>query len=190
MQVKETSLVKAAETAFPRHMVYSIQINNADVSQPRQINCKNEKGNNLTLGQLAETGSIKGVIDLSDISSLHQSPDYEVSRITMYQYLVKEYYNKNLIILHFTSGVKDFQTGNLVLQGALTAEIIKNLGFEYSRIIAKTIDITREDKNRLGDIILKELHFSNRESELCYRNGTRYVPSLQAIKPAKAYSRF
>jgi amino acid adenylation domain-containing protein len=88
-------------------------------------------------------------------------------------------------ILHVTRGLQDLEGPRPSLAGARIAGLIRMLHAEHKGLAATTADIDHADPVR---DVLAELHRDD-ASEVCYRNGRRYISELVADTPPPAQLR-
>lgn len=134
-------------------------------------------------------GVISHLIDFSDVCVDSKKEDEKmIGKIGLYQELIKGMETELLTFLHFTRGLQSFQTKTSSLAGATMAGITKMLTAEYAKVQARTIDIDCSLNDVVGvkKIIYQELSQPLNDSEICYRNGNRYIPCMQSISSLKS----
>ncbi|MDA7633353.1 polyketide synthase [bacterium] len=145
----------------------------------------------------AQTGRIKAIdtakelqsnVFLIDLSNLYPTPREEdqdpIGQVTFYQTLIESC--EKLNILSVTQGLQHFRSSEMSLAGAKFAGLIKMLSAEYPQVKAKCLDIDQsyfDSPNELSTILNYESKTELRETEICYRDGDRYVPYIDANQP-------
>jgi acyl transferase domain-containing protein/enoyl-CoA hydratase/carnithine racemase/acyl carrier protein/SAM-dependent methyltransferase len=118
------------------------------------------------------------ITHIIDLTALHDTPRDEDAepwgRIAFYQALIANC--DSLSILAVTKGLQAFRTKRPSLAGTKTAGLIRMLSADYRHVDARLVDI--DDVAVLRSVVLREFGFSPRETEICYRGGQRYVPTL------------
>ncbi|MDB6039325.1 MAG: CalA, partial [Verrucomicrobiales bacterium] len=130
---------------------------------------------------LKACASVERIIDLSDLYRTPRDYDEEkFGKLAIYQALIGLFVPCQ--ILHFTQGLQAFEAKQMSLAGAKFGGLVKMLSAEYSHISARTIDIDSEAFEKTGCVaeIVDAESQKNEETEICYRQGKRYVPFLVA----------
>jgi polyketide synthase PksN len=122
------------------------------------------------------------IIDLSDLyDEPPETSDDPIGKIAFYQVILAAV--RDLKILYFTKHLQAFQSTQMSLAGAKFAGLVKMLSCEYPNVGAKFIDIDQacyDDWNLFEQIINREVHSSLEETELCFRQGKRFAPYIEA----------
>lgn len=129
--------------------------------------------------------NFQAVIDFSDLySSTEDSDKRRSEKLVLLQNIIKSYHRRPLIILHMTGGLQTFRTQLPTLAGAELAGFVKMLGAEYSKLQARTIDANfpLTDIESWLKMITNEISIVDSESEICYRDGRRYVPYMAKVR--------
>lgn len=124
---------------------------------------------------------ITHLLDLIDLDARPSAiPALDAGRVVFYQVLIGAC--RRLTVLHLTRRLRAFQSDHIHLGGAGVYGLIRVLGAEYPYVRAKTIDLDEvpslRDRNLLS-LVTEEFDADGLDSELCYRNGQRYAPSLR-----------
>jgi len=118
---------------------------------------------------------ISHVIDLTALQETPRDDDGEPwGKVAFYQALVAD--SGDLAILAVTNGLQAFRSERPNLAGARTAGLVRMLSADYRHVDARLVDI--DETANLRCIALGEFGSDLRETEICYRGGQRYVPSL------------
>ncbi|WP_304364761.1 SDR family NAD(P)-dependent oxidoreductase [Brevibacillus dissolubilis] len=203
-----------AEALFANHEnVMTILVENSPTRGKRGANgyhmdfAQPDHGTQVAAEIMQAAAFITGLIDLTD---LHREPVDKpadnLGKLTLLQGVIQESKYEPFTILHLTSGLIPFdavnqpfytvpQTSDTVrptLAGANFAGLIRMLGAEYRKIKALTIDTDAgwQDTNTLRDLLTIEWSQQEQETEVCYRQGVRYLPYMRPIQAEpNAYSR-
>ena len=131
--------------------------------------------------------SQKSSILLIDLSNLYSSPHEEdmdpIGQVTFYQTLIDSVAELN--ILAVTQGLQHFKSAVMSLAGAKFAGLIKMLSTEYPQVNAKCVDIDQsyfDSPNAISRLLTYESSTEPKETEICYRDGDRYIPYIDAIQ--------
>ncbi len=86
-----------------------------------------------------------------------------------------------------TRGLQTFLNDKPSLAGAETAGLYKMLSAEYQKIKSKTIDVDGHvgTAAELRQVITDEACADGLYSEICYRNGERYIPYVEKLHAAE-----
>jgi polyketide synthase PksJ len=114
-----------------------------------------------------------GIIDISDLNNELLNNEDIYGKLQLIQRLIDVSSNSIRFLLHITKGLLGFKTEESSLAGAEFATIVKTIAAEYQRIESKTIDI--DNRSQLVKIIKDEMYMVDGQTELCYRDGVRYV---------------
>jgi acyl transferase domain-containing protein/enoyl-CoA hydratase/carnithine racemase/aryl carrier-like protein/SAM-dependent methyltransferase len=124
-----------------------------------------------------------GITHVIDFASLHEAPadgDADPSgKVAFYQALIGT--SEDLAILYVTKGLQAFRSETMSLAGAKFAGLVRMLSADYRHIEARHLDIDQAafgSPAKLRRIILDELATELHETEICYRDGHRFVPVL------------
>lgn len=135
-------------------------------------------GAEITENSLANVSDLIGIMDFSDLEELN--PQRNVwPKLELIQAILKQNINQPFYWLHFTRGLKGFESKFKNLTGAEMASLIPVLSAEYRKLIAVTIDI--DSLEHLQQIVLNELNTDLISSEICYRDDKKYIPHFQTI---------
>lgn len=138
------------------------------------------------LAVIEENPEIIGMIDLSDLrSDQNGARTGTIGKLTLLQEIIKT--RKQLFVLHVTRGLQTFVNDKPSLAGAETAGLYKMLSAEYQKIKSKTIDVDGHvgTAEELRQIITDEAYADGLYSEICYRNGERYIPYVEKLHAAE-----
>ncbi|MDX8047240.1 SDR family NAD(P)-dependent oxidoreductase [Gracilibacillus sp. S3-1-1] len=125
--------------------------------------------------------NFQAVIDFSDLyGSTGNSDKRSTEKLVLLQNIIKSNQRHPLIILHVTGGLQTFRTQHSTLAGAELAGVVKMLGAEYSKLQARTIDadFSVTDIESWLEMLTNEITIVDSESEICYRDGNRYIPYM------------
>ena len=131
-------------------------------------------------GMSLQTGTL---IDLSDLYTAPREIDaHPLDKTAFYQGLIGQ--GAPLNLLHVTKGLQAFRASRMSLAGAKFAGLVKMLSAEYGHVQARCLDI--DDHlysaiDTLRAVLLGELESEFCETEICYRNGDRFVPQIEAL---------
>jgi len=129
---------------------------------------------------LAQLQSVSLLVDLSDLyDSAKAQDDDKPGKMIFYQMLMGSY--ADISILYFTKSLQTFRCSQMSLAGAKFAGLVKMLSADYEHAKARFIDIDQpvyRDYKQLRQIIDRELAAELQETEICYRQGQRFVPYL------------
>ncbi|WP_460443999.1 SDR family NAD(P)-dependent oxidoreductase, partial [Amycolatopsis cihanbeyliensis] len=133
-----------------------------------------------------EDEPIDGVIDLADLWADPGQEDREF-RWEVLRRTVATRRTAPLVLLHLTSGLRSFRTERPSLAGAELAGLYRVLPAESPRSAARTIDLDfgPDRADLLGAVLAAELDPADRETEICYRSGTRFRPRLVPTEPTR-----
>ena len=125
--------------------------------------------------------SFVGMLDLTAYYEGDNEEDSNCYKVIEYlQKYLKAAGQKEIFLFQFTYLLQAYANDDIHLLGAKTTGLYKMLGAEYKKVNAKTIDSDcLWDANMLLDVVAKECAIKGKESEICYRDGERYVPSLK-----------
>ncbi|MCX4185477.1 SDR family NAD(P)-dependent oxidoreductase [Bacillus amyloliquefaciens] len=138
------------------------------------------------LAVIEENPEIIGMIDLSDLrSDQNGARTGTIGKLTLLQEIIKT--RKQLFVLHVTRGLQTFLNDKPSLAGAETAGLYKMLSAEYQKIKSKTIDVDGHvgTAAELRQVITDEACADGLYSEICYRNGERYIPYVEKLHAAE-----
>ncbi|MCY9375153.1 SDR family NAD(P)-dependent oxidoreductase [Bacillus sp. T17B1] len=124
------------------------------------------------------------VVDFSDLyGSTEDSAKRSMEKLVLLQNIIKNNQQQPLVILHATGGLQTFRTQHSILAGAELAGVVKMLGAEYSKIQARTIDadFSVTDVDSWLEMLTNEIAIVDSESEICYRDGKRYIPYMTKV---------
>ena len=131
--------------------------------------------------------ALQGISRLIDLSDLYRSPrdtdDVPFGRLTFYQKLLGTF--TDIDIVHVTKGLQSFRSSQMSLAGSKFTGLVKMLSAEYRHVRARSVDIDQplfEEPAELARIIFHESQSDLEETEICYREGKRFVPSLEATE--------
>ncbi|EMB63323.1 beta-ketoacyl synthase [Streptococcus mutans SA38] len=136
-----------------------------------------------------EFGEIATIVDLSDIHKNQVSSiRVQYGKIRLLQRFVKHISGNRGYIVHITNGLQQFKNNQSTLLGADIAGFVKMLGSEYGKILSKTVDIDIElDRIQdIADIVYYEVGHFGLATEICYREGKRYVTYMKELDSAKS----
>ena len=141
-----------------------------------------ESGRNNSKIILEQVKELACIVDLSDLYNTPQEKDDDpMGKITFYQTVLSAV--SEIDILYFTKGLQSFQSTPMSLAGAKFAGLIKMLSSEYPHVVAKFIDVDQtcyDDRKLFEKIINREVNSPLEETEICYRQGNRFVPYVEA----------
>jgi acyl carrier protein len=142
----------------------------------------------------AKTGRLKAIkiakerqqnVLLIDLSNLYATPHEEdlnpIGQVTFYQTLIESIGELNILVI--TQGLQHFRSEEMSLAGAKFVGLIKMLSAEYPQVKAKCLDIDQtyfDSPNELSTILSYESKVELKETEICYRDGDRYIPYIDA----------
>lgn len=136
-----------------------------------------------TRSLINQYNDITHIIDLSDLYEKNSQYDTSnIGKIIFYQHLIGTY--NNISIIYFTKNLQDFNSSEHTLKGAKFIGLMKMLSADYAHVNSRCIDIDNNiytHPNQLRKIILKEFQANLQETELCYRNNCRFVPTLSPV---------
>ncbi len=147
---------------------------------------KADQGARMAEALLADGQALAGFFDFSDLSlNRIDRTDGCPGKVVLLQKLLKNSYPRPFHAFHFTRRMHSFKSNQTMLNGSDFAGLIKMLSAEYSKVIAKTIDLDFEASDEAGirHILDLELKLAGGESEICYRDGIRYVPLFKEMHP-------
>ena len=123
------------------------------------------------------------LIDLSDLYSAPRAIDADpLDKTAFYQGLIGQ--GAALNLLYVTKGLQAFRASRMSLSGSKFAGLVKMISAEYGHVQARCLDI---DDSLYGaadafrEVLLGELESELRETEICYRDGVRFVPRIEAV---------
>lgn len=126
--------------------------------------------------------NLDGFLDLSNLGrEKTENLRLSESKLELLRKLVDQYKLSYFKILHLTSGLSIERDTNESLVGAEMAGFIKMLPAEYSRLLAKTMDIDNAGIQEIVMCIRKEMTFADSATTVRYRRGIRYIPSLSQV---------
>jgi 3-oxoacyl-(acyl-carrier-protein) synthase/acyl carrier protein len=134
---------------------------------------------------LTEIGAVDYVFDFSDVYKEPRSRDAsQYGRIGFCQELIARF--RDLTILYFTCGLQAWQSRWTTMAGARRAGFMKMLSAEYNHVRAKCIDVDSEflASPALLSQVIAEALAAVEETEICYRQGQRFVPYLKSRRLA------
>lgn len=129
--------------------------------------------------------SILCCLDFSDLVNENSSDiDGCAGKIVLLQELIKSIEKEQFYLFHFTKGLQNFKNVKIGLQGAVMAGLLRVLSSEYGKVVSRTIDLDLSTSNTesLASLVIGELCMEQRETEICYRAGRRYVPQLAEME--------
>nr|AAR19304.1 putative type I polyketide synthase [symbiont bacterium of Paederus fuscipes] len=131
---------------------------------------------------LERYSGLSHVIDLMDFYETAKGHDDDKQgKVAFYQVLIGACID--LSILYCTKGLQPFQNDRPSLAGAKFAGLIKMLSADYRHVKACSLDVDEAAYKRpwqLREMILREFAAPLRETEVCYRDGQRFVPVLSS----------
>jgi acyl transferase domain-containing protein/enoyl-CoA hydratase/carnithine racemase/acyl carrier protein len=167
----------------------SIVILNTSIKENQQFTSIVDFQNHASCEQFAKEimhhdKKITCMIDLSDLYQIAKDKDHDpYGKIVFYQNIIAASYSE-LSILYFTKGLQSFQSKEMSLAGAKFAGLVKMLSVEYKHVksIAIDIDDSYYHGEGLATIIRNELQTTHKETEVCYRELSRFVPYVHKIR--------
>lgn len=141
---------------------------------------------------ISNNSAINGIIDVSDVwDDAMAEVDHNFGKIQLLQQLIRLNHQQNFYVLHVTSGLHNFQNERWTLNGAELNGLVKMLGAEYRRVVAKTVDVDSFtlEHSGLPLLIQQEIAAKGEDSEVCYRKGSRYVPYLTEVDESRIVQR-
>ncbi len=136
---------------------------------------------------LAEQEPIELLLDLGDLTeNPRDTAAVNLGKLAFYQVLVGAF--TPMQINYVTAGLQHFRAEHMSLAGARFAGLVKMLSAEYRHISARCIDIDASlagDPRAFENHILRECRIPLEETEICYRRGIRYVPTLVVADPPR-----
>ncbi len=136
---------------------------------------------------LSEVGELTLILDLSDLyTTPRERAESSLGKVSFYQILVGAFSPYQLV--YVTLGLQHFRAERMSLAGAKFAGLVKMMSAEYRHLSARCIDIDRalcNDPRAFEAVILGECHMPLEETEICYRHGDRFVPTLEVGEPAR-----
>ncbi|MCU0683076.1 MAG: KR domain-containing protein [Polyangiaceae bacterium] len=131
-------------------------------------------------GLLERHPPISAFVDLSDLFGLPQGSDGDkLGRFLLVQELVKRF--EPLSIVHVTRGLQTYRCNTPSLAGARIAGLFRMLSAEYAHVRSKSIDLDDRAMNPRAAwrAIDEELRGDVEEAEILYRDGVRYVATIE-----------
>lgn len=136
---------------------------------------------------LAEREPIALLLDLGDLTENPcDTAAVNFGKLAFYQVLVGAF--TPMQINYVTAGLQPFRAEHMSLAGARFAGLVKMLSAEYRHINARCIDIDAAlatDPRAFENLVLRECRIPLEETEICYRHGVRYVPTLVVTDPPR-----
>lgn len=129
---------------------------------------------------LKQHPGITTVVDLADLFDRPRDRDGDkLGRFLLVQQLVKRL--ERLSLLHVTRGLQTHLCDAPSLAGAKIAGLYRMLGAEYTRVRSKSIDLDERSSSPRAAwrTIDEELRGDLEETEICYRDGARYVARVE-----------
>lgn len=122
-----------------------------------------------------------------DLSASYLSTQQE-RLFSLLQRWIEVQRSSKAVAIQVTSGLESLEGNEVSLLGAEKVGIYRMLHCEYSHITSFHLDLDPAvtDVNILSNIIIQELGSSSSELDVCYRNNTRYVSTLQEIEPKQS----
>jgi len=135
----------------------------------------------MALGEtVSSLAAARCVVDLSDLYR-HPKPrdGNKAGKVALFQALVRD--AATLDVLYFTSGLHCLGDTTMSLAGAKFAGLVKMLSAEYEHVKARCVDIDAAqwiNPDAFLDVVWSELRAPLLETEVCYRDGVRFLPVL------------
>ncbi|HLO85752.1 MAG TPA: beta-ketoacyl synthase N-terminal-like domain-containing protein [Nostocaceae cyanobacterium] len=127
-------------------------------------------------------------LDITGILDLTANSQSIFGNIALLQSLLNT--RKPLRLLQVTQGLQNINGTSTNLGGAELAGLFKMLGAEYNSCYAKTLDLDPKssDLATLSQIIAQEYQADDQFTEICYRDGDRFVATLVPLNYQPTHS--